>query len=120
MEVSAENDRFSSNDLVVRVDAESRRNLREHSSLYLVHARLDESAGALRLDKNQRSKRNSGSVLVGAVLSFTVALAAAGLVVFKISRFVFTSHSAQKNLCTNNHNRAYVWLESWHKLWLKL
>lgn len=87
MEVSAENDRFSSNDLVVEVEVDSHRAKQDDSSFFFLHSKSDVSSpGSLIIDKNSKSNHNNGAMIIGVVLSLTIAVGALGFVVFRFTR----------------------------------
>ena len=89
MEISAENDRFSSNELVVGIDIKGHETPKDDSpSVYFLHSKSDPLPGNLIVDKFPNSQGNSGIMILGVVLSVTIAAVASGFIVHRIARFV--------------------------------
>ena len=91
MEVSAENDRFSSNDLVVSIEVAGLQASKDDASVFFLHSKTEPSHGHLIVDKNKTSAGGNGVVIVGAVLLVTVAVVAAGFMARRMARFVIAN-----------------------------
>eukprot|EP00795_Rhopilema_esculentum_P007226 gene7226-12909_t len=88
MEVSAENGRFSSNELVVGIEIkqENSQSATDSPFVFYLHSKADESAGSLVMDKIKSSSNGGGIVVITVILSLTVVVAVAGFVIVKVHR----------------------------------
>ena len=89
MEVSSENDRFSSNELVISVEVDKHQKYNEEPSFFFLHSKTDTAQGNLIADKSKMPTGGNGFIVSGVVLSVAIAVVAAGFMVHKVSRFVF-------------------------------
>ena len=90
MEVSAENGRFSSNELVVGIEIkqEDSQSATDSPFVFYLHSKADESAGSLVMDKIKSSSNGGGIVVITVILSLTVVVAVAGFVIVRVHRYI--------------------------------
>ena len=88
MEVSSENDRFTSNELVVSVQVEGLQTTNGDYPVFFLHSKADDSYENMIVDKKKTPTGGNGIMIVGVLLSVLVVVFAAGFTVHRIARFV--------------------------------
>lgn len=86
MEVSAENGRFISNEVIIQVRIKSDQESSDKSSVFFLHSKSDLLPGSIVMDKNKSSKGNKNFMVISLVFSLGAVVAIAGFAVFRIAR----------------------------------
>jgi len=87
MEVSSENDRFTSNELVVSIEVEGRQTANGDYPVFFLHSKTDDSYENMIVDEKKTSAAGgNGIMIVGVLLSVMLVVFAAGFTVHRIAR----------------------------------
>ena len=86
MEVSAENGRFISNELIIQVEIKSDQEFNDKSSVFFLHSKSDLLPGSIVMDKHKSSKGSKSVMVISLVFGLGAVVAVAGFAVFRIAR----------------------------------